>query len=563
MGQLGEFLRLSADFGFSDPEVILEVGSRDGRDALAFAKAHPKARVYFFECNPATLPLCREVEGLRENLRLVEKAVSNRNGKVQFYPIDPELTETTWTDGNPGASSLFRASGKYPVERYVQSQIEVDSTRLDTFLHDAGLSRVDLLWMDVQGAEKMVCEGLGKRLRDVRVMHAEVEFMEIYSGQPLFPDLKRFLKRAGFVLVGFTHLGLYSADAVFVNRSWLPMRLRARARRMALSSTARLHLRRNQQRAHELARARVAALRRAVRSARSSVGAVLGPSGPRLALRRVCWLAWLVWIKPLLRLDPNLRAAPASALELDVVVVAGPNDLDLLPCVLHGAREQIRHPLGRLYVVAAEGRARKICELEGAVFIDEESIAPIARARIDYRWNGMDRSGWLFQQLLKLASDEIGEKDSFLVLDADTLLTRPQIFWHRGGPVINHSLEYHQPYFAAYRRLLGTPVSSPLSFISHHMLWEKSVLTELKREIEELHSKPWYEAIIDATDRREPSGFSEYELYGNFLHRTKRRPITRLYWFNRTHPRECTTEIAGAGNPSRVKSISFHWHLSR
>ncbi|MGH3009954.1 MAG: FkbM family methyltransferase [Gaiellaceae bacterium] len=561
MSSLDEFLRLSAVFGFSDPEVILDVGSRDGQEALAFATAHPKARVYFFECNPATLPLCRKVEGLRENLQLVEKAVSDRDGLVQFYPIDPALTETTWEDGNPGASSLFQASGKYPVERYVQTQIEVESIRLDTFLRDTNLPRIDLLWMDVQGAEEMVCKGLGERLSDVGLIHTEVEFIEIYSGQVLFPELKKLLHRAGFVLVGFTHLGTYSADAVFVNRDWLSRRMRARARGRALLCAATLCARRVARPAYERVGARLRRLGRAARLTASRIVTALGPAGPRLAMRRLCWLAWLVWIKPALRLDPNLCRAPVSDLEIDVVVVAGENDLDILPRVLRAARESIRHPLGRFYVIAGRGGAGDICEKEGAVFIDEDSIAPIARARINYTVNGIDRSGWLFQQLLKLASAELVEKESFLVLDADTLLTRPQIFWHRDGPVVNHSLEYHRPYVASYQRLLGIPPRSPLSFIAHHMLWQKSVLTELKREIGALHSKPWYEAIVDATDRHQSSGFSEYELYGNFLLSKMRSPITRLYSFNRVQARTDIPEMRRMRPRRRVKSISFHSYL--
>ena len=58
-------------------------------------------------------------------ISLVECAVGDRDGNATFHPMDPQRTVTTWADGNPGASSLFVASGKYEVETYVQGSEEV------------------------------------------------------------------------------------------------------------------------------------------------------------------------------------------------------------------------------------------------------------------------------------------------------------------------------------------------------------------------------------------------------------------------------------------------------
>ena len=37
------------------------------------------------------------------------------------------------------------------------------------------------------------------------------------------------------------------------------------------------------------------------------------------------------------------------------------------------------------------------------------------------------------------------------------------------------------------------------------------------REIERIHGKPWYEALIESIDFRQGSGFSEYEMLGTFF----------------------------------------------
>jgi FkbM family methyltransferase len=203
--------------GLDSIETIVETGARDCSETAEFSRRLPDASIYAFECNPSTLPVCRSVVENLSNATLIEKAVSDQDGVMPFYPIDQNLTDTEWADGNPGASSLFKASGKYPLEHYVQNEIMVNATTLGTFLKERRIPHVDLLWMDIQGAELMALKGLGEQLQNVKVIHTELEFFEIYSGQPLFADIKRFLNRRGFRLAAFTSLGPYSADAIFLN----------------------------------------------------------------------------------------------------------------------------------------------------------------------------------------------------------------------------------------------------------------------------------------------------------------------------------------------------------
>jgi FkbM family methyltransferase len=196
---------------------IFEFGSRYGEDTCEFAKKYPEAIVYAFECNPEVLPICRKAVSEFSNIVLTERAVSDEIGTVTFYPIDKEKTVTTWADGNQGASSLFKSSGKYKIEQYVQKEITVESTTLNAFVSEYGISSIDLLWMDVQGAELKVLKGLGKKLNIVKVMNIEVEFMEIYKGQPLFDEIRKFLESNAFEFLEFSSKGKYSGDAIFVN----------------------------------------------------------------------------------------------------------------------------------------------------------------------------------------------------------------------------------------------------------------------------------------------------------------------------------------------------------
>jgi FkbM family methyltransferase len=200
-----------------DIKYIFEFGSRYGEDSIQFAKKFRNATVYSFECNPNTINECRKVTSEFNNIILTEKAVTENDGNISFFTIDKENTVTTWSDGNQGASSLLKASGKYMIEQYAQKEVTVEGISLFTFLNQNKIPQIDLLWMDIQGAELMALRGLKDRIKDVKIIHLEVEFMEIYSDQPLFNEVRSFLENNGFIFCGYTYKEEFSGDAIFIN----------------------------------------------------------------------------------------------------------------------------------------------------------------------------------------------------------------------------------------------------------------------------------------------------------------------------------------------------------
>lgn len=71
----------------------------------------------------------------------------------------------------------------------------VETVRLDDV---PGLDAMDFLKIDVQGAELMIFENAPRLLSRCQVVHCEVEFVELYRGQPLFAEVDACLRRMGF-----------------------------------------------------------------------------------------------------------------------------------------------------------------------------------------------------------------------------------------------------------------------------------------------------------------------------------------------------------------------------
>ncbi|MDR3404556.1 MAG: FkbM family methyltransferase [Chthoniobacter sp.] len=211
--------RLAAFLDPGSVRVALDVGSRDGEIALKLAAHFPHARVFAFECNPDALPLCRRHLAGHDRITLVECAVSDECGPVDFFAIDPARTVTPHADGNIGASSLFQANGNYPHEQYIQNRVSVPATTLDAWADAAGIPAIDVIWMDLQGAELKALRGMGARLDRLRALYTEVEYREIYAGQPLFGDLDQYLRSHGFRLAAQFNTSEWSGDALYVARA--------------------------------------------------------------------------------------------------------------------------------------------------------------------------------------------------------------------------------------------------------------------------------------------------------------------------------------------------------
>jgi len=252
----------------------------------------------------------------------------------------------------------------------------------------------------------------------------------------------------------------------------------------------------------------------------------------------------------------------SSALALDVIIPTAERDLDVLPYAVDGVRAYLRHPIGSIFVIGADSQPlRKVCNDKRCRFVDERSLVDIEPAAIALIVDGVDRSTWIYQQLLKWNADRIAEAPHFLVVDADTIMIRPQVLERNGRLILNYSDEYHRPYFEMYERLLKESVSCPVSFTSHQMLYDKLILRDLKERLQTIHSSGWEEAILRNLDRTQPSSFSDYDTYGQFAFTHYPMQVAVEYWFNLSLERTRNLQnvrLLALKYGRKFKTVSFH-----
>ena len=146
---------------------IVEIGAKDCVESLTFASMFPNAHITAFECNPELAALCRFNSGMSDRITVVEKMVTDK----------PEMTTFYMPDKDPGMGSLKRSS-------FPGSSTTVETTRMDDYLGD---EEIDLLWIDVQGAELDVLNSFGSKLKNVKRVYCEMNLLPMRYYQSSTP----------------------------------------------------------------------------------------------------------------------------------------------------------------------------------------------------------------------------------------------------------------------------------------------------------------------------------------------------------------------------------------
>jgi len=195
-------------------DCVCDIGSCDGGDSLRFREILPDAVLVAFEANPRLYQRMQANQALRNNrIEILPCAVSNRNGTALFHVTDLDYEDPNVE--NPGTSSLLVHTGLKVKER-----VEVSTCRIDEWLlsRHPEVQRVGL-WIDAEGAEFEVIEGMTGIKERVIALHVETARIPMREGQRVYSELESLMSSLGFVALDTNMLeGSVWGDVVFVNQ---------------------------------------------------------------------------------------------------------------------------------------------------------------------------------------------------------------------------------------------------------------------------------------------------------------------------------------------------------
>lgn len=248
--------------------------------------------------------------------------------------------------------------------------------------------------------------------------------------------------------------------------------------------------------------------------------------------------------------------------QIDVVIPTISKDFETLQLLIESLKF-LKHSINTVYIVAPENEAiLHFCNTHNIIFINEKGVLGFGKDRIHYTVQGIDRSGWLFQQLLKLSGENFTQMEDYLVIDSDTIFVNDNCFIEKGKYIYFGSEEWHQPYFDTFFNIFGYVAPTKLSLTSHMMIFNHGKLREMKQEIETKHAIPWHDAYINTKSTNELSCISDYETYANWMLCHYPHQVKVLPFYNKSVSKTHLTNLEYLlDNFSSSKSISFHSYI--
>jgi len=143
-------------------ETFVDAGANAGfYSLLAAKKVAYGGRVISFEPDPRNLPTLRsnvKINHLESLIRVVPKALGDREGELDFW----RAPENSWAGSIvelPGADS---------------TRFKVSATTLDHYITSTNSGPVDVIKIDIEGAEPMALRGMRETLRKAKLLVYEI-----------------------------------------------------------------------------------------------------------------------------------------------------------------------------------------------------------------------------------------------------------------------------------------------------------------------------------------------------------------------------------------------------
>ncbi len=139
------FIRQEYDFDSKrNPKIIVDAGANIGLASIYFSNKYPDAKIIAIEPEESNLEILKRNIAPYENIILVCKALWNENTIINL--VDPSL-------GKWGFITQAKDSVE---ERYGPIVHEVQGVTVDTIMKEQGIEHIDILKIDIEGAEREI-----------------------------------------------------------------------------------------------------------------------------------------------------------------------------------------------------------------------------------------------------------------------------------------------------------------------------------------------------------------------------------------------------------------------
>ncbi len=179
---------------------IFDIGAFKGYTVSKFHSLFPESNIYGFEPHNESFKTLNQLAKNNSSIQAINLGVSDKYGTTTFYnnsfdqtsSILPSDTTNSFIDG------LTLTKEEYTI----------NTTTIDSFCKEQNIEQIDILKIDIQGAELLALKGAKETLskQKVRTILLEVNFAPIYKKQATFTEITELLSEYKFRIYNIYNL---------------------------------------------------------------------------------------------------------------------------------------------------------------------------------------------------------------------------------------------------------------------------------------------------------------------------------------------------------------------
>lgn len=184
---------------------VVDIGAHIGYFTRIFSKlVGPSGLVYAFEPDPDNFQLLKKNVSMMKNVFMHDKAISDHNGRVDFFQ----------NTGKTGSHSLIAHPDRL-------QKIMVEAVTLDTAMDMEKVKNIDLIKMDIEGAELKAFLGMKNIVKTNNALNIVMEFSlpNIRTAGYTYEEIIKKFNSEGFIFFviskdGLIPLSLYRIEEI-------------------------------------------------------------------------------------------------------------------------------------------------------------------------------------------------------------------------------------------------------------------------------------------------------------------------------------------------------------
>lgn len=192
----------------------------------------------------------------------------------------------------------------------------------------------------------------------------------------------------------------------------------------------------------------------------------------------------------------------------DILMLIAPKDYNKFKFIYKSIVTNI--PDFHEFFVISPTYNKEIAEMHNVTYLLDEYVLNYDFSNI----NMTNRIGWYKQQFIKLLQKVTC--DDYIVIDSDTYINFPIKIDIYNPCFYIGKLQHHQPYFKLMKELFNIDGYTHLSFINEIMHFKRYIVNDMVKKYAKSEKDFIDKCINKINEINDASGFSEYELYGNY-----------------------------------------------